>query len=144
LSTASCPCLREAAFAVAVELFHAWGSQRGTKSDREPTQVLEQVANFLDRHGDSRFSPREHEVSVKDRAGWYDEEDGERLYLFTSQGLHEALKGFDFSPSLDVLVAAGAQPPRGKDGKHGRVLAVRGESKRLYPIDPRRLTNEAY
>ena len=36
----------------------------------------------------------------------------------------------------------GALPPRGKDGKHGRVLTLRGESKRLSPIDPRRLTNE--
>jgi hypothetical protein len=47
-----------AAFAAAVELFRAWGRQRGTKSNREPTQVLQEVANFLDRHGDSRFSPR--------------------------------------------------------------------------------------
>jgi hypothetical protein len=30
--------------------------------------------------------------------------------------LHEALKGFDFSPSLDILVAAGALPLRGKMG----------------------------
>ena len=58
-------------------------------------------------------------VSVKDRAGRYDGEDGERLYLFTSQGLHEALKGFDFSTSLDILVAAGALPPRGREARKG-------------------------
>jgi hypothetical protein len=37
-------------------MFRLWQSQR-RREQNEPRQVLEQLADFIDRHGDSRFSP---------------------------------------------------------------------------------------
>ena len=37
-----------------------------------------------------------------------------REYLFTADGMREALKGFDFKRALDILEAAGALPPAGR------------------------------
>jgi putative DNA primase/helicase len=82
------------------------------------------MSDFISRHGDSRFSSVEErydtrigaDAIVRDRAGWW-EGDGERVYLFTSEGMREALKGFDFNRALDTLQEAGALPPANTRGE---------------------------
>jgi putative DNA primase/helicase len=65
---------------------------RGTVANDEPRQILRQVSDFIDRHGDSRFSEKDTyeppKFGVKDRAGWWTRNDeGKLLYLFTAGGL---------------------------------------------------------
>src|SRR5690606_21184271 len=90
--------------------FNAWRSLRGRGND-ERRQILERVSGFIERHGDARFSNADSvtDAPVRDRAGWWRDlgEDG-RQYLFTSEGMREALKGFDFNRALAVLQDAGA------------------------------------
>jgi putative DNA primase/helicase len=77
--------------------FNAWRSLRGRGND-ERRQILQRVSDFIERHGDGRFSDADgtRESQTRDRAGWWrDTQDG-RLYLFTAEGMREALKGFDF------------------------------------------------
>jgi putative DNA primase/helicase len=123
--------------------FTAWRSIRGKGSD-ERRKILEQVSSFIDKHGDGRFSDAEYsgETSVRDRAGWWRDSMGERLYLFTADGLKEALKGFDFKPALDTLQEAGALPAPGADGKRAKAerIKARGAAPiRLYTINPEKL-----
>lgn len=123
--------------------FTAWRSIRGKGSD-ERRKILEQVSGFIDRHGDGRFSDAEYtgETSVRDRAGWWRDSLGERLYLFTADGLKEALKGFDFKRALDTLQEAGALPAPGADGKRAKAerIKARGAAPiRLYTINPEKL-----
>lgn len=94
----------EECFKAAVEGFRAWQRLRGRGND-ERRQILERVAGFIEKHGDSRFSSSatESEGPVRDRAGWWRDTQEGREYLFTSEGIREALRGFDFARALDVI-----------------------------------------
>jgi len=124
--------------------FNAWRSLRGRGND-ERRQILERVSDFIERHGDGRFSSADdtHESQTRDRAGWWrDGQDG-RVYFFTSEGMREALKGFDFKRALDELESAGALPAPGADGKRARFFRFDGRGMKLYPINFDRLTDGA-
>jgi putative DNA primase/helicase len=117
--------------------YQLWQSTR-SKGNSEPQQILEQVLDFIQRHGDSRFSDFEEteQTKVQNRAGWWcDTRDG-REYRFTSSGLREALKSFDFKRSLKVLVEAGAIPEPPADGEKARPFRVGGAITKLYPVNP--------
>jgi putative DNA primase/helicase len=108
------------AIAAAAEGLRLWRSYR-SKGDAEPIKILEAVRDFLDRHGDSRFTDITNVLPnplIRDRAGWW-REGGEagREYLFTSAGLRDATKGFDVTRVVMVLQEKGVIPPAGKDGK---------------------------
>ncbi|MEF8697708.1 MAG: DUF927 domain-containing protein [Candidatus Accumulibacter sp. UW25] len=137
----------------AAEGFTLWRSLRGRGND-ERRQILERVSDFIERHGDARFSrmrtPEETKMFngdpdqssgliVRDRAGWYRDIDGGREYLFTAEGLREALKGFDFTRGLDTLQTAGALPPSGADGKRAKSYRPDGRPVKLYAINADRL-----
>lgn len=121
--------------------FNGWRSLRGKGND-ERRQILERVSDFIERHGDGRFSDADAagESQVRDRAGWWrDGQDG-RIYLFTGEGLREALKGFDFGRALDELEACGALPKHGADGKRAKSVRIGGRAPmKLYPINPDKL-----
>lgn len=123
--------------------FTAWRSIRGKGND-ERRKILEQVSGFIERHGDGRFSDADNaaEIQVRDRAGWWRDSIGERLYLFTADGLKEALKGYDLKRALDTLQEAGALPAPGTDGKRARLerIKARGTAPiRLYTINAGKL-----
>ncbi|WP_367025421.1 DUF927 domain-containing protein [Methylococcus sp. ANG] len=124
-----------AAIEAAAEGFRLWRSARGRGND-ERRQVLEQVSAFIDRHGDGRFSSADggNDPLIRDRAGWWKDGPGGRTYLFTADGLREALKGFDFKQALDVLEQAGALPAAGADGKRARAYKIGGRVVKLYPL----------
>jgi putative DNA primase/helicase len=126
--------------------FESWRILRGDhRATHEHRQILDRLAEFLERHGDSRFSDKdtplapERAALIRDRAGWFDEAMGNRRYLFTASGLKEALRGFDFERAKAVLHTAGAllgtvaRQTRFADGGNHRVYTVNPEA--LYPAD---------
>jgi putative DNA primase/helicase len=112
-----------AAFEAAATALRLWRSYR-SKGDAEPTKILEAVADFLDRHADSRFSDVSNTLPnplIRDRAGWWrDNAAGRREYLFTAAGLRDATRGFDFTRVVTVLQEKGVIPSAGSGGKRSR------------------------
>jgi putative DNA primase/helicase len=102
--------------------FSLWRSGRGGAGNDEGRQIADAVTAFLDRHGDSRFSAMgDQSAMVRDRAGWWTDQDEGRCYLFTGEGLRDALKGFDFQRALTALQEAGALPPGRERAKQCRI-----------------------
>ncbi len=131
-----------AALNAAAECFKIWCSIRGQGND-EKRQVLDQLLSFIERHSDSRFSAinSTSAIVVRDRAGWWTDESGTRLYLFTSGGMREALKGFDLKRSLDILVSVNALPePRAASGERSKQRKIDGGNKRVYEINAEKLS----
>jgi putative DNA primase/helicase len=130
----------------AAHAFKLWQSGRGKGND-ERRQIAEKVRGFIERHGDARFSNADHTgdtPAVRDRAGWWRSKDDGREYLFTADGMREALKGFDFKRALDVLQELGALPAPGADGKRARFYRVGGVGAKLYPITPESMEGGDY
>lgn len=65
------------------------------------------------------------------------------VFLFTSEGLREALKGFDFARALDALQLAGLIAAPGADGKRARFVRIRGRGLKLYHVHPEGLPGGA-
>lgn len=117
-------------------LFNEWRKHRPSGNQEAPA-MLEAVRDFIDRHGGARFENRDHDdgTIIRDRAGWYEDSDKGRVYLFTSSGMKEALAGFDLHRGLNELEKAGwligrdpANPFKGKQtwikGSNSKVFAV--------------------
>lgn len=116
----------------------AWRHTR-TKGNDEQRQILQQVSAFVEKHGDSRFSNVDgSEKNVKDRAGWWMDDTAEMFYLFTSDGMREALKGFDFNRALDCLENAGALP-KPDNGERAKPRRIGGRLIRLYAVRAEKL-----
>lgn len=135
---------KDTAINAAVEGFKAWRGARGGQGNNERRQILEQVSDFIERHGDSRFSGADdtpHAPIIRDRAGWWRDIDGKRHYLFTASGLHEATgkSGGDFKRALDVLQEAGALLPPKAGGERATPQRFGGRLERVYSIHAERL-----
>lgn len=120
--------------------FKAWQSTRGHGND-ERRQILEQVSGFIARHGDSRFSNADANETTDamriNRAGWWRDDGGGRVYLFNAEGLREAVKGFDFKRALDTLQEAGALPAT--SGERAKAQRISGRLVKLYPVQADKL-----
>lgn len=125
--------------------FTIWLSQRGAGND-ERRQIVDRVASFIDRHGDGRFSDCDGDQGnlIRDRAGWWRDESGGRVYLFNADGLREALRGFDFKRALDVLQTVGALPPAAASGERAKPQRIGGRVVRVYPIHHERLAGGSH
>lgn len=122
--------------------FAAWLTQRGEVSgNAEQDQVVQAVLGFVERHGDSRFSDaagpydERTQAVVRDRAGWWEGSGSGVQYFFTTDGMREALKGFDFARALKVLQVAGVLNP-GADGKSARQKRIHSRNVRVYVVQP--------
>lgn len=124
-----------AAIESAGEAFRAWQSLRGRGND-ERRQIPERVADFIERHGDSRFSDADlpDETMRINRAGWWRDGPGGRVYLFTTAGMREALQGFDFKRALGTLQEVGALPASSGERSKPERVAGRPDTVRLYSI----------
>lgn len=124
----------------AAKVYALWLEHRNP-GHQEECRLREQVADFLEVHGDSRFSDEcNSEASVRDRAGyWTFSEAGNRVYLLSSAGMREATAGFDLRSALDILVKVGAIPRPGSDGKRSQATRIQGRLIRVYRIDPEKL-----
>jgi putative DNA primase/helicase len=124
--------------------FAAWLSLRGgigQQGNSERGQITERITSFIERHGDSRFSDADNtdeqrELMVRDRAGWWRAAGEGRTYLFTADGLREALKGFDFNRALDTLQEVGSIAAPGTDGKRAKPMRINGRVVKLYAVTP--------
>lgn len=115
-----------------VQCFKKWREEFG-KGDKEDRQIIEAVLDFIDKHGDSRFSEPSSQEKIRDRAGYYRQgDDGNREYLFTSSGLHEALASHDFKRGVDALRKAKMLVP-GKTGNQCQ-LKVNGRNTKVYRV----------
>lgn len=122
--------------------FAAWLALRGKgNGNSERDEIAASVSSFILRHGDSRFSDandRDDDRTgvVRDRAGWWEDRGGKRIYLFTADGMHEATEGFDFIRALDALQELGAIQSSGKDGKRARFRRIKNLPMKVYEVDP--------
>lgn len=124
------------------QAFALWREQRGGGGNDERRKIIEQIVAFIDRHGDSRFQAVDAGDSgpvIRDRAGWYEDEGGERVYLFTAEGFAEAVRGFEKATAYDVLVEAGAAPAPGANGKRQRFQRIDGMGRKLYRVHASKL-----
>ncbi|MFT0850382.1 DUF927 domain-containing protein [Achromobacter sp. F4_2707] len=130
------------AMTAALRGFELWREQRDTGGrNAEDAAILRRVADFIDRHGDSRFSCiTVHEApAVRDRAGyWKDTSDG-RLYLFTAGGFGEAVKGYDTKRALSALDRAGAIAERDTGKRSKKVREPGGRPINLFHVNPEKL-----
>lgn len=131
-----------AAIEAAIVGFAAWQSLRGPdKGNSERSQIAERINGFLERHGDSRFTDADtlddHRAPmVRDRAGWWRDSSAGRVYLFTTEGMREALTGFDFARGLDAMQELGLIDKAGTDGKRAKAHRINGRVLKLYAIRP--------
>ena len=124
------------ALSAAAICFNVWLSSR-ERGNSELRKILAQLRDFIERHEDSRFSSSEgnsHHL-VRDRAGWWkDSVSGDRVILFNSAGMNEALAGFDFKRTLQVLAEIGVINTEGGGGRNSRMHRIDGTARRLYEI----------
>ena len=114
--------------------FDAWRLHRGEGST-EQLQILQAVQDFLERHGDSRFSALgDTEVVVRDRAGYWREAQDGRVFLMTRGALQEAAKGHDLPRIGQALNAAGWLAEKDRDGRFTRKTKVGGRPLNLYAV----------
>lgn len=127
---------RGEALEAAAECFRAWRAERGRGND-ERRQILDRLSAFIERNGDARFSNADAnaDAAVRDRAGWWRDEVGSgRTYLFNTDAMREALRGFDFKRALDTLQEAGALRAPDSSGERAKSLRIGGRTVRLYAI----------
>lgn len=127
----------------ALVAFRAWNECRGARGrNAEDVAILGAVADFINRHGDSRFSDADNPDGplVRDRAGYWRNEVGSRLYLFTSGGMREAIRGHDLNRALAALDTAGALVRRDPGKRSKKVRPAGGHPVSLYHIDPEKLS----
>jgi putative DNA primase/helicase len=123
-------------------LFDLWRTGRGTGLS-EDMQILKCISDYIDRHGDTRFSnaddPNGH---ARDRAGYWVDTPTGRLFLFNRPGLEEAAKGYDLDRVVQALDSVGAIAKR-EHGKHQHKKCLPdGTKPRFYWIDPAKLEPE--
>jgi putative DNA primase/helicase len=132
----------------ALRIFGYWqDAQPQSASSREHAQILKKIADFIDRHGDSRFSDinwvsmpgEDKEPVVHNRAGWWEDSNNQRMFLLTSGGLREATQGFDFNRVLRALDEAGAFFEKGSTERAKRRRTPDDRNLKLYHIDPAKL-----
>ena len=121
--------------------FATWLAQRGDAAgNAEQAQVVQAMQAFIERHGDSRFSNAsalecdDLANRVHNRAGWWRQTNAGREYLFTAEGMREALKGFDFQASLRTLFGVGLLSKAGEEGRTSKKERIGGRQVRVYVV----------
>ena len=140
----------EAAIRACGTMFSTWLESRNASDDSagavagnmEEKQIVRAVSDFIEKHGSSRFqnlggwdASGGPESVVRDRAGWIQQTDKGRVYLFSPAGMAEVLAGFDRSFALSVLTRHGILQP-GRDGKPSYSTRLNGTVFRVYGIKP--------
>jgi putative DNA primase/helicase len=125
--------------------FSLWRDHRATGGrSAEDAAILRAVADFIDKHGDSRFSnlsPTLNDSSrpVLNRVGYVDWAGNVPIYLFTSGGLKEAVKTFGIKRAIAALDKAGAFQKKGENSISISTRTPDGRTPRLYHVNPEKL-----
>jgi putative DNA primase/helicase len=122
-----------AALEAALKCFNEWRKHRGVGATEDKV-ILESIRDFIDRFGDTRFTPKvDNGITLKaDRAGWYIDDDT-RKYLFTSAGLKDATTGYDKKRVIEALVKAGWLT-HDSGGKSSTTHKIQGRNTRVYVV----------
>jgi putative DNA primase/helicase len=134
------------AISAAKVLFKRWLDNRENTDGQntEHAAVLRTINDFINLHGTSRFSninpaPGDREPQIRDRAGYWDDSD-DRIYLFTSTGLKEATKAYDFRRVLKALSDTRAFTKSGpNDERAAQARTPENKNTWFYHIDPTKL-----
>lgn len=134
------------AMRAALRGFDLWREQRDTGGlNAEDASILRRLADFIERHGDSRFSNIDDNDTARpviNRAGYLDRSGASTVYLFTSGGLREATTGYDLKRVTAALDKVGAFAKKGNSKTALSTRTPDGRTPRLYHIDPDKLTPE--
>jgi putative DNA primase/helicase len=129
----------EAAAAAAL-CFKAWLGQRGTTGSAEPLAMLRQVRQFLEAHGESRFTPLDDDPKrdTVNRAGFRRSlPDGATEFIVLGEVFRqEVCKGFDPGAVAEALASVGAL--RCTEGRRTKLQRLPGFGApiRVYVIGP--------
>jgi putative DNA primase/helicase len=140
------------ALIAAMEIFHTWKqTQPQSSGSKETQQLLQAVNDFIQTYGacfsDIDWAPRydpsgrliNAEPVIHERAGYWKDIGGKRIYLFTSEGLAKASGGFGTRKAAEVLDSLGALVEKGADKRSKPTDTPDGNKKRLYWVDPEKL-----
>jgi putative DNA primase/helicase len=130
------------AMQAAAECFRRWLDRRGGSGSVERRQVLDAVRDYLDRHGEARFSQNGADgPPVRDRAGWWRVSEHGREYLLTAGAFQEAIRGLGQDRACAHLADAGVLVAGGRE----RSQSVRcdGMTRRVYVLRAERLVGGA-
>jgi uncharacterized protein (DUF927 family) len=127
-------------------LYGEWLSKGGNEN-AEDRQIVTNILDFIDRHGSSRFSDvkdkdKNTDVKVSNRAGYWEDTESKRLYLFNKSALLEAARGYN--PARIVKALDDAKILAGNDS-HRKAKNYRipgGKQTRLYAIDPEAMSSQ--
>lgn len=128
-------------------LYAEWLARVGS-GNAEDRQILTGIADFIDRHGSSRFSDIEAGADddrsrVYDRAGYWHSDSGRRLYLFNRPALLQAAQGYGVSRIAKALDAAGAIAKRDIGRQQASYRLPGGGKAKFYAINPEALEGAA-
>src|SRR5690606_2114626 len=130
------------ALAAARIAFGLWRNQRPTGGrSAEDAAILRAVADFIERHGESRFSSlgaNQNDLGrpVLNRAGYIGWSGSSAAYLFTSGGLKEAVKPYGIPRAIAALDRADAFIKKGANAASVSTRLPDGRTPRLYHINP--------
>jgi putative DNA primase/helicase len=147
------PWQQNSALIAAVEIFNHWlsGQPRGVKY-KESAQLLTGVKDFIETRG-ADFSDADWVAQldlngrltnpvpvIHERAGYWKEDNGKRIYCFLSAGLQRASGSFGARKAAEVLDEVGALFKK-ENTKHTHHLWVAELqcNKRCYWVDPEKL-----
>lgn len=75
---------------IALKMWH----ENNGPGNNEDQEILQLINDFIDKHGDSRFSSLSLTNNmIRDRAGYYQDKNDQRIYMFFPNGLMEAAGG---------------------------------------------------
>jgi putative DNA primase/helicase len=117
-------------------MFAQWLALHGSGAT-EHRQILQAVRDYILKHGDTRFTDKRSDHPPKtERAGWYMDGPGGRIYLFTPAALREAGGNYDFSRVLSALDGAGWIAEHDTDKRSKKTPMDGGNKTNLYWIRP--------
>jgi len=123
------------ALEAAITAFKGWQAFRG-EGQTETQQILNSIRDFIDRHGDSRFSnfhAEDRHIVIRDRAGYWRGDAGDRIWMFNKSGLLEAGGGQDMRRILEALDSAEWIDDHEK-GKRSKGVKINGRKVLLYHL----------
>ncbi len=117
-------------------MFAEWQAMRGTGAT-EHKQILQNINDYLLKFGDAKFTDKAKpdDKPKADRADWYADKPGGRVYLFSSAALKEAGGSYDFNRVLDALDSASWIVEK-DHGKRSKKTAITGGKHSLYWVQP--------
>lgn len=121
--------------------FQLWRNDRGA-GNTEARQILRAVQDFINAHGDSRFSNLvrgSNDAKVPNRAGWFEDKPQGRVFYLTSGAIQEAAIGHDIRQITGVLHEAGWLADAANGGKNSITRTIEGRKVRVYPVCPQPL-----